>query len=138
MEQSFVGWYYTLLSLQSIVSLVVELFANNDCRNEHYTRTLTNISQCAEIISLPLCPFVRGEVLSATSSPPHLIFFSILLCFSYSSSSLPPLLPSSLLILPSQPRPPSSHPAFLAFLLTQSFHLSLDLPRLTLPSSLLS
>ena len=40
-------------------------------------------------------PFVRGEVLPATFSPPHLIVFSILLCLLSSSSSLPPLLPSS-------------------------------------------
>ena len=43
--------------------------------------------------SLPL--FLRGEVLPATSSPPHLIVFSTLLCLLSSSSSLPPLLPSS-------------------------------------------
>ena len=46
-------------------------------------------------LSLPLLPFVRGEVLPATSSPPHLIDFSTLLCLLSSSSSLPPLLPSS-------------------------------------------
>ena len=40
-------------------------------------------------------PFVRGRVLSATSSPPHLIVFSNLPCLLSSSSSLPPLLPSS-------------------------------------------
>ena len=40
-------------------------------------------------------PFVRGEVLPATFSPPHLIVFSTLLCLLSSSSSLPPLLPSS-------------------------------------------
>ena len=40
-------------------------------------------------------PFVRGEVLPATFSPPHLIVFSTLLCLLSSSSSLPPRLPSS-------------------------------------------
>ena len=39
-------------------------------------------------------PFVRGEVLPATFSPPHPIVSSTLLCL-LSSSSLPPLLPSS-------------------------------------------
>ena len=36
-------------------------------------------------------PFVRGEVLPATSSPSHLIVFSTLLCLLSSSSSLLPL-----------------------------------------------
>ena len=40
-------------------------------------------------------PFVRDMVLSATSTPPHLIVFSTLPCLLSSSSSLPPLLPSS-------------------------------------------
>ena len=40
-------------------------------------------------------PFVRGEVLPATFSPPHLTVFSTLLCLLSSSSSLPPLLSSS-------------------------------------------
>ena len=40
-------------------------------------------------------PFVRGEVLPATFSPPHLIVFSTLLCILSSSSSLPPRLSSS-------------------------------------------
>ena len=39
--------------------------------------------------------FVRGEVLPATSSSPHLIVFSTHLCLLSSSSSLPPLMPSS-------------------------------------------
>ena len=47
------------------------------------------------ILSLPLFPFVKGEVLPATFSPPHLVIFSTLLCHLSSSSSLPPLLPSS-------------------------------------------
>ena len=46
-------------------------------------------------VPLPLFPFVRGEVLPATFSPPHLLVFSTLLCLMSSSSSLPPLLPSS-------------------------------------------
>ena len=49
-------------------------------------------------------PFVRGRVLSATSSLPHLIVFSTLPCL-LSSSSLTPLLPSSHL---SQHSPPIS------------------------------
>ena len=67
-------------------------------------------------LSLPLFPFVRGEVLPTTSSPPHLIVFSTLLCLMSYFYSLPPLLPSS-------------------SLLTQSSHLSIDLPRLLLPCS---
>ena len=51
-------------------------------------------------------------MLPATFSPPHLIVFSTLLRLLSSSSSLPPLLPSS-----------------------QSSHLSLGLPRLLLPCS---
>ena len=50
-------------------------------------------------------PFVMGRVLSATSSPPHLIVFSTLPCHLSSSSSLTPLLPSSHL---SQNSPPIS------------------------------
>ena len=53
--------------------------------------------------------YIRGDVLPATCSPPHLIVFSTLLCLLSSSPSLPPLPPSS--------------------------HLSLGLPRLLLPSS---
>ena len=69
-------------------------------------------------LSLPLFPFVRGEVLPATSSPPHMIVFSTLLCLVSSSSSLPPLLPSSHLSLHSPPilalaSPVSSCPAHL-------------------------
>ena len=70
-------------------------------------------------LSLPLFPFVRGEVMPATFSLPHLLVFSTLLCLvSSSSSSLPPLLPSSHLsfytVLPSQNWPPSSPPALLS------------------------
>ena len=61
-------------------------------------------------------PFVRGEVLPATFSPPHLIVFSTLLYLLSSSSS---------------------SPASLTYLLTQSSHLSLGLHRLLLPSSLI-
>ena len=42
-------------------------------------------------------------MLPATFSPPHLLFFSTLLCLLSSSSSLPPLLPSSHLSLHSPP-----------------------------------
>ena len=60
--------------------------------------------------SLPLFPFVRGEVLLATFSPPHLIVFSTLLSpvFFFQSSSSPACFTS---------------------------HLSLGLPRLLLPST---
>ena len=54
-------------------------------------------------ISLPLFPFIRGDVLPATFSPPHLLFFSTLLCLLTSSSSLPPLLSSSHLSVHSPP-----------------------------------
>ena len=54
-------------------------------------------------LSLPLFPFVRGEVMPATFSLPHLLVFSTLLCLVSSSSSLPPLLPSSHLSLHSPP-----------------------------------
>ena len=53
--------------------------------------------------SLPLFPFVGGEVLPTTSSPPHLIVFSTLLCILSSFYSLPPLLPSSHLSYHSPP-----------------------------------
>ena len=61
-------------------------------------------------------PFVRGEVLPATFSPPHLIVFSTLLCLVFFFQS-------------------SSSPVFLASLLTQSSHLSIDLSHLLLPCS---
>ena len=60
-----------------------------------------NVSQ--QTLSLPLFPFVRGEVMPATFSLPHLLVFSTLLCLVSSSSSLPPLLPSSHLSLHSPP-----------------------------------
>ena len=112
-------------------------------------------------LSLPLFPFIRGEVLPATFSLPHLLFFSTLLCLlSSSSSSLPPLLSSSHLSLhsppisvlaslvscllhislytvpPSQSWPPSSPPD--SSHLSLHSHLSLGLPRLLLSSSHLS
>ena len=59
---------------------------------------------------------LRGEVLPATCSPPHLIVFSTLLSLVFFFQS-------------------SSSPAFLISLLTQSSHLSLGLPRLLLPCS---
>ena len=40
-------------------------------------------------------PFVRHEMLPATSSPPHLVVVSTLLCLLSYFSILPPLLPSS-------------------------------------------
>ena len=54
---------------------------------------LSNVNSPLSIFLL--FPFVRGKVLPATSSPPHLIVFSTLLCLLSSSSSLPPLQPSS-------------------------------------------
>ena len=54
-----------------------------------------SLSLCLSLFSLPLFPFVRGEVLPATFSSPHLIVFSTLLCLLSSASSVPPLLPSS-------------------------------------------
>ena len=53
------------------------------------------LSQQFPTLSLPRFPFVRRDVLSATSSLPHLIVFSTRLCLLSSSSSLPPLLPSN-------------------------------------------
>ena len=70
--------------------------------------SVINVLSSSVSLSLPLFPFVRGEVLPATVSPPHLIVFSTLSLFS--SSSLPPLLPSSHLSLHS---PPISALAFL-------------------------
>ena len=64
--------------------------------HHHHESTKTGIHEQLQVqLSLPLFPFVRGEVLSATSSPPHLVVFSTLLCLLAYSSSLPPLLPSS-------------------------------------------
>ena len=48
--------------------------------------------QCSLSSSISL---YQGEVLPATFSPPHLLFFSTFLCLLYSSSSLHPLLSSS-------------------------------------------
>ena len=59
-------------------------------------RRIGDRCQVAVTLPLPRFPFVSGDVLPATSSPPHLIVFSTLPCLlSSSSSSLPPLLPSS-------------------------------------------
>ena len=66
------------------------------------------LAAIVEYLSLPRCPFVWGEVLTATSSPPlYLVLFF---------------------------QSPSS-PAFLTSLLAQSSILSLGLPRLILPCS---
>ena len=57
-----------------------------------------NSIQFNSTLSLPLFPFLRGEVLPATSSPPHLIVYSTLLClfvfFFLQSSSYPAFLTS--------------------------------------------
>ena len=66
--------------------------------------------------TLFLFPFVRGEVLPTTSSPPHLIVFSTIFSLVFFIQS-------------------SSSPAFLTSLITQYSHLSLGLPRLLLPCS---
>ena len=75
----------------------------------HWQRSLlkifliVNAAEHYSFLSLPLFPFVRGEVMPATFSLPHLLVFSTLLCLVSSSSSLPPLLPSSHLSLHSPP-----------------------------------
>ena len=69
-------------------------------------------------LSLPLFPFVRGEVPPATFSQAHLLVFS----------TLPHLSPVFFFQSPSSL-------AFFTSLLTQSSHLSLGLPRLLLPCS---
>ena len=61
------------------------------------------LPSCVNSLSLPRFPFVRGEVMPATFSLPHLLVFSTLLCLVSSSSSLPPLLSSSHLSLHSPP-----------------------------------
>ena len=76
------------------------LFCSNATTPEDAVNILHNIF-CT--LSLPLFPFVRGEVMPATFSLPHLLVFSTLLCLVSSSSSLPPLLPSSHLSLHSPP-----------------------------------
>ena len=70
---------------------LVTYITSNDVRCRNFVST----SSICNILTLPLFPFVRGEVLPATLSPPHLLVFSTLLCLLSSSSSLPPLLPSS-------------------------------------------
>ena len=79
-------------------------------------------------LSIPLFPFVRGDVLPATSSPPHLITFPTLICILSSSSSLPPLLPFS-------HRPPI--PALASRVSSCLLHITLNtvLPSLTWPPS---
>ena len=61
------------------------------------------VAEMGVSLSSSFFPFIRGEVLPATFSPPHLLFFSTLLCLLSSSSSLPPLLSSSHLSLHSPP-----------------------------------
>ena len=103
---------YLLIVLFSTQLLIVLTVRNLNVLCDFESRLV-----CDLFISLSSSfPFVRDEVMPATSSPPHLIVFSTLVCLLPSSSSLPPLLPSS-------------------HLLTQSSHLSLGLPRLLLPCS---
>ena len=54
-------------------------------------------------LSLPLFPFISGEVLPATFSPPNLLLVSTLLCLLSSSSIFTPLLSTSHLSLHSPP-----------------------------------
>ena len=68
-----------------------------------YIHVISSFLIFFNFLSLPLFPFVRGEVPTSTSSLPHLIVFSTVLCLLSSSSSLPPLLSSSLLSLHSPP-----------------------------------
>ena len=75
-------------------------FYNKICIYSLYKKAKNKINKT---LSLPLFPFVRGEVMPATFSLPHLLVFSTLLCIVSSSSSLPPLLPSSHLSLHSPP-----------------------------------
>ena len=98
----------------------------------HYVMLLCQVSWAS--LSLPLIPFVRGELLPANSSSPHLMVFSSLLCLFSSSVFLLSCLPHISLntVLPSQPWPPSSPPTLLRLLSSSS-----SLPPL-LPSSHLS
>ena len=100
---------YRPVAIASVVSKVLERIMLD--RLSEYLDTMGNqfgfkpklgtdmcIYSLKEIIGSSLSssfPFVRGEVLPATFSPPHLIVFSTLLCLLSSSSSLPPRLPSS-------------------------------------------
>ena len=61
----------------------------------HLTGTVTSPLRHQVIYLSSSFPSVRGEVLPATFSPPHLIVFFTLLCLLSSSSSLPLLLSSS-------------------------------------------
>ena len=97
-------YFYTKLLYSYPTQPKVMLFiSSTDCRH-------------CPALSLPLFSFVMGEVLPATSSPPHLIVFSTLLSLVFFFQS-------------------ASSPAFLTSLFTQSSHISLGLPRLLLPSS---
>ena len=69
------------------------------CIHAHRKLHQSSAKNTKTSLSLPLFPFVRGEVMPATFSLPHLLVFSTLLCLVSSSSSLPPLLPSSHLSL---------------------------------------
>ena len=102
-------WYFCVISLT--VSMVCQTFLCTTCM----ARRVYNIT-CL-YLSLPLFPFIMGEVLSATFSPPHLLFFSTLLCLLLPVSLLSCLLHISLYtVLPSQSWPPSSPTAMLTYL----------------------
>ena len=89
---------------QPVIILLVSFRAMSTCpvclerphEEQAYSVVEKQSANAVVIISLSSSfPFVRGEVLPATFSPPHLIVFSTLLCLLSSSSSLPPRLPSS-------------------------------------------
>ena len=82
--------YHDICDIRNVKRATGEVLTKDDESKERWGQYFN--------ISLSLSssfPFVRGEVLPATFSPPHLIVFSTLLCLLSSSSSLPLLLPSS-------------------------------------------
>ena len=73
------------------------LMRSSSCSHFYITPTKEQpVQNPRNIISSSFFPLSWVGVLPATSSPPHLIFFSILLCLLSSSSSLPLLLSSHL------------------------------------------
>ena len=74
---------------------VIQLLYSNECTRDQYpfnVQMRTGTGPALVTVSLSLFLFFRGEVLPATSSPPHLIFFSTLLLspvFFFQSPSSP-------------------------------------------------
>ena len=71
-----------------VLSTVYLAFIGEDSINSTYFN-LNNDNVFESLIvslSLLLFPFIRGDVLPATLSPPHLLVFSTLLCLLSSSS----------------------------------------------------